>query len=109
MQLVDLDDRPELKQLNFRNALVIEEAEVFRSGIVQFLRKEGWIVHGVRRAEQALPLLAHIPYHLIVIDSELPGITGIDFRADSARLQGMANDPISHYYQFTNSSFQFTS
>ena len=31
------------------------------------------------RAEQAFQILAHIPYGLIVIDSELPGICGIDF------------------------------
>ena len=31
------------------------------------------------RAEQAFHILAHIPYRLIVIDSELPGLCGIDF------------------------------
>jgi CheY-like chemotaxis protein len=33
----------------------------------------------MRRADQALPILAHVLYELVVIDMELPGITGIDF------------------------------
>jgi DNA-binding response OmpR family regulator len=43
------------------------------------LRELGWLVHGVGRAEEAFSILAHIPYALIVLDSELPGISGIDF------------------------------
>ena len=30
-------------------------------------------------AEEAFKILAHIPYNLIVLDSELPGLCGIDF------------------------------
>jgi DNA-binding response OmpR family regulator len=77
--LIDRDDPPESRQLNLRNALVIEGADAFRSGIVQLLRKEGWIVHEVRRAEQARPLLAQIPYHLIVIGLEPSGEAGMGF------------------------------
>ena len=68
-----------LKPLNFRYALVIEEMDSVRTSIVNVLRAQGWLVHGVPRAEQAFHILAHIPYNLVVIDSELPGIAGIDF------------------------------
>jgi DNA-binding response OmpR family regulator len=68
-----------LKPLNFRYALVIEEMDSVRTSIVNALREQGWLVHGIPRAEQALHILAHIPYNLVVIDSELPGIGGIDF------------------------------
>ena len=68
-----------LKPLDFRYALVIEEMDSVRTSIVNVLMAQGWLVHGVRRAEQAFPILAHIPYRLVVIDSELPGISGIDF------------------------------
>jgi CheY-like chemotaxis protein len=68
-----------LKPLNFRYALVIEEIESFRASIVNALRAQGWLVHGIPRAEQAFDILARIPYNLVVIDSELPGIGGIDF------------------------------
>lgn len=69
----------QLKRLNFRCALVIVEADALRAFIVQLLRKQGWLVHWMRLAEQAFNILAHIPYELIVIDSELPGMSSIDF------------------------------
>ena len=69
----------QLKQLNFRCALVIVEADALRTFIVQLLRKQGWLVHGIRQAEQAFNVLAHIPYELIIIDSELSGTSGVDF------------------------------
>jgi DNA-binding response OmpR family regulator len=65
--------------LKFRFALVIEEANSLRISLVKVLKAQGWYVHGIWRAEQAFHILAHIPYGLIVIDSELPGICGIDF------------------------------
>ncbi|MBV9272308.1 MAG: response regulator [Verrucomicrobia bacterium] len=61
-------------RLNF--ALVVEEKERLRSSIVTLLRERGWLVHGISRAEQAFVILAHIPYSLIILDSELPGIGG---------------------------------
>jgi CheY-like chemotaxis protein len=60
-------------------ALVIEEAANFRYSVMAVLRDRGWLVHGTSRAEAAFSILAHIPYDLIVLDSELPGICGIDF------------------------------
>ena len=68
-----------LKPLNFRYALVIEEMDSVRTSIVNVLRAQGWLVHGIPRAEQAFHILTHIPYNLVVIDSELPGIGGIEF------------------------------
>ena len=65
--------------MNFRSALIIEEEDALRSSVVRFLKNQGWLVHGVRRPEQALPILAHVLYELVVIDMELPCITGIDF------------------------------
>jgi CheY-like chemotaxis protein len=68
-----------IKLPNFRAALVIAADSGLRKSIVQQLKDEGWIVHGITKAEHALPLLAHIPYELIIVDSELPGIDGKDF------------------------------
>ena len=78
-RLVHLDERLQSQQLNLPSALVIEEDEDFRFCLVEFLRRQGWIAHGVRRGEQALPILAHLPCHLIVVGSDLPGMPGIDF------------------------------
>jgi CheY-like chemotaxis protein len=72
--------KPEIiKPLNFRCALVIEQTDSLRMSLVQALKAKGWFVHGIRRPEQAFHILAHIPYRLVVIGSELPGISGIDF------------------------------
>ena len=56
-------------QLKLRSALVIGKAHALRRTIVQFLKSQGWLVHGIDRVELAVPILPHIPYRLIVIDS----------------------------------------
>ena len=70
-----------INRLDFRSALVIEESEVLRRSIVEHIKKRGWIVHGIKRVERrtSLPVLQHIPYHLIVIDCEISGMTAIEF------------------------------
>ena len=69
----------QVKLPNFRTALVIADYCDLRNSVVQHLKDEGWIVHGVRKTEHAFPILAHIPYELIIVDCELPGIDGKDF------------------------------
>jgi PleD family two-component response regulator len=59
---------------NFRAALVVVDDCDLRNPIVLNLRDQGWIVHGIRSAERVFPILAHIPYELIIIDDGLPGI-----------------------------------
>jgi DNA-binding response OmpR family regulator len=68
-----------VKLPNFRAALVIADYCYLRNSVVQHLKNEGWIVHGITKTEHALPILAHIPYELIIVDCELPGIDGKDF------------------------------
>jgi len=59
--------------------LRIGKANAPRRVIVQFLKNQGWIVHGMNRVELAAPILAHIPYSLIVIDSDLLGPANKEF------------------------------
>ena len=73
------DPQYRLGPLKFRFALVIEEADSLRMSLVNVLKAQGWHVHGIGRAERAFHILPHIPYSLIVIDSDLPGLSGIDF------------------------------
>ena len=68
-----------INRFDFRSALVIEQSDVLRRSIVEHLKNKGWIGHGIKRAEQALPVLQHIPYHLIVIDCKVSGMTATDF------------------------------
>jgi len=73
------DTRTDQGRIDFSFALVIEGVANFRNSIMALLRERGWLVHGTNCAEEALRLLPHIPYSLIVVDSELPGMGGIDF------------------------------
>ena len=73
------DTRTEQSRVDFSFALVIEEVPNFRISIMALLRERGWLVHGTNCAEEALRLLAHIPYSLVVVDADLPGMGGIDF------------------------------
>ena len=68
-----------IDRLNFRSTLVIEESTLLRGLLVDYLKERGWIAHGTKRVEQALPLLKCIPYHLIVADSNLSGGSAINF------------------------------
>ncbi|MBV9672563.1 MAG: response regulator [Verrucomicrobia bacterium] len=73
----NIDDNS--NEQTFRFALVVAESNLLRNSIVEALRSRHWFVHGILRAEQALNILAYIPYRLIVVDSELPGIRGVEF------------------------------
>jgi CheY-like chemotaxis protein len=73
------NSRTDQNRIDFSFALVIEEVADFRNSIMGLLRERGWLVHGTNCAEEALRLLAHIPYSLIVVDAELPGMGGVDF------------------------------
>jgi len=68
-----------VKLPNFRTALVIAADCDLRNSVVQHLKHEGWIVHGITKAKDALPILAHLPYELIIVDCELAGIDGKSF------------------------------
>ena len=73
------NSRADQNRIDFSFALVVEEVANLRNSIMGLLRERGWLVHGTNCAEEALRLLAHIPYSLIVVDAELPGMGGIDF------------------------------
>lgn len=60
-------------------ALVVDEAGSPRTSVITLLREHGWLVHAVSRAEHAFGILVHIPYTLIVLASELPGVCAVDF------------------------------
>ena len=69
----------DLNRVEARSALVIDTGDSLRRSVIGHPKEEGWIVHGIKGAEQALPLLRNVPYQLIVIDSDLPGIGSISF------------------------------
>jgi DNA-binding response OmpR family regulator len=61
-----------VKLPSFCAALVIADDRDLRNLIVQNLKLQNWIVHKIRSAEHALPILAYIPYGLIIIAVNCP-------------------------------------
>ena len=94
-----------LVPLKFRFALVIEEADSLRISVVNVLKAQGWYVHGIWRAEQAFHILAHIPYRLIVIDSDLPGMCGIDFVRILHNSREWARDSVGRHHKLAQRCF----
>jgi CheY-like chemotaxis protein len=74
---------------NLPFALVIEEPGDFRSSVMALLREHGWLAHGVSRAEEARRILIHIPYDLVVLDSELCGIDFSRYLQDSTERRAL--------------------
>ncbi len=61
-----------MKQVHSPSALVIAQADSLRFSVIEFLKARGWIVHGMRRVEQAPSILQCLPYDLIIIDAKFP-------------------------------------
>jgi hypothetical protein len=59
----------DLNRVGARSAFVIDIGDSLRRSVIEHLKKEGWIVHGIKRAEQALPLLRNVPYQPRVQDA----------------------------------------
>ena len=70
---------PTKTRIDLSFALVVGQIGSFRNLVMTLLRERGWLVHGTDLLKKALRLLAHIFYNLIVLDSKLPGMGGIDF------------------------------
>ena len=59
--------------------LVVDDEQVVRELTVEILRRSGYKPHGVPSARQALELLDHEPFDLVVSDVVMPEMTGVEF------------------------------
>jgi hypothetical protein len=80
MALACSQERPP-REFQFRSATTESHNQEKRTAKMDksVISQLGWLVHGIRQAQQAFNILAHIPYELVIIDAELPGMSGIDF------------------------------
>jgi DNA-binding NtrC family response regulator len=76
-----------VKQVHSPSALVIAQADSLRFAVVEFLKARGWIVHGMRRIEQAPSLLQSLAYDLIIIDSKFPRLFNLEVLRKSIERQ----------------------
>lgn len=58
--------------------LVVEDNTMARQTLERILRSSGYHVDSVSTAEQAFKNLEKTPYHLILMDIQLPGIDGVE-------------------------------
>lgn len=58
--------------------LVVDDDEVLRSLYAEALSDAGYIVFKAASGEEALEKAEKIPFHLIVTDLNMPGISGLD-------------------------------
>lgn len=59
--------------------MLIEDDDLVRSGLALALMSNGFIVHAVSTAEEALKAVVHKRFHSIICDYNLPGMSGLDF------------------------------
>jgi response regulator RpfG family c-di-GMP phosphodiesterase len=58
--------------------LVVDDEQIIREILSEFLSMEGYVVRSVESGERALTELRLRPYDLVISDLKMPGISGID-------------------------------
>ncbi|MCG8422738.1 MAG: response regulator [Proteobacteria bacterium] len=58
--------------------LIVDDEQVIRDILSEFLSMEGYVVRSVESGERALTELRLRPYDLVISDLKMPGISGID-------------------------------
>ena len=61
--------------------LVVDDEKNMRGSLKTVLSDEGYAVRAVESAEEALNLLAHEDFFMVVTDARLGGMTGYEFLA----------------------------
>ncbi len=63
--------------------LVVDDEKNMRASLQTLLGDEGYLVHTVESAEEALKLLAAEEFFMVITDARLGGMSGYDFRGFS--------------------------
>jgi putative nucleotidyltransferase with HDIG domain len=64
--------------MNADRILVVDDNEVFSDLLCQVLSEEGYTPDRASTAEDALERMRDVPYHLLLVDLKLPGMSGIE-------------------------------
>src|SRR5690554_4457290 len=79
-QTQDLSNRDTLiKRLQNKSVLAIEDNLTTREMLTELLRSYNVQIHTCRSAEEALQLLQEQHYDAVIVDWQLPGISGLEF------------------------------
>lgn len=95
--MYDDEDVKKMKTIVFLE----DEPELLRT-VGQLLRDQGYDVVGVKRAEDALPLIQKSAPDLILADIKLPGIDGFDFFDKVRTMENCAGIPFVFLTAYNN-------
>jgi DNA-binding NtrC family response regulator len=65
--------------------LVVDDHAAARASVIDVLRCAGYAVEGLASAVEALPLLDHRPFDVVITDLQMPGIDGLEFIGQLSR------------------------
>ncbi len=65
--------------------LVVDDEKIARVTLTQILRLEGYTVHSVESGEMALEALRQESFDLVIVDLQMPGISGLDVLRNTVR------------------------
>jgi CheY-like chemotaxis protein len=78
-----------------RKVLIVDDDEDIRDSMVDFLTQEGYLAVGARDGQSALSHLAWAALpDLILLDLVMPGMTGIQVRAELAKNPRLSAIPV---------------
>ncbi len=86
MEATTILDRDDLSVRNTR-ILVVDDEEVVRDIVSSFLETAGYWVESANDGYEAWEKVQNNPYHLVISDINMPGMTGLDFLEELKNLQ----------------------
>lgn len=78
MMLEDNPAGPQAPEHEAARILVVDDEQVIREILSEFLSMEGYVVRSVESGERALSELRMRPYDMVISDLKMPGLTGIE-------------------------------
>ncbi len=58
--------------------LIVDDEKTQRNILTKILGKEGYLVKSAESAEEALKLIEREPFHIVLTDQKMPGMTGLE-------------------------------
>lgn len=77
-----------------KRVLVVEDNDLNRKLFCDVLRASGFEVQGVADGEEALPSARAYRAHLVIMDIQLPNVSGLDLIAQMRRDSALAETPV---------------
>src|SRR5580700_3451519 len=79
-----------------RSILIVDDSEGTRFVFSNWLRKAGYVVHEAATGAEAIDLLAHHRFDIVVLDVNLPDMSGYDVCAHIKSTRRTAAVPVLH-------------